>query len=83
MITGMQAAMGTYDPSLGSSGSVAKSANFSVGDVVTLNSGGPQMTIIEIRLVSPVQARCSWITNEGVMLSATFPEVCLKTVDKI
>ena len=43
------------------------------GDKVRLNSGGPVMTVQEIRPM----AICEWVTDKGVE-STEFPPECLK-----
>jgi uncharacterized protein YodC (DUF2158 family) len=49
-----------------------------VGDVVILNSGGPQMTITFIRNYCN-NATCKWINNEKQQ-QAEFPLACLTKV---
>lgn len=50
-----------------------------VGDVVLLNSGGPDMTVDEIgKLASmssdgPLSAWCSWFDSRGERQTHTFP----------
>lgn len=43
---------------------------FNVGDVVKLNSGGPNMTIKESESET---AWCQWMSNEGKVYEADFP----------
>lgn len=53
---------------------------YKVGDVVVLRSGGPRMTVIEVRQAldsNPDLIVACWITQEHVVQTTTFPSVCL------
>lgn len=47
-----------------------------VGDVVSLNSGSPQMTIMSIDNNNMVEV--TWMVNFTEKATATFPSACLK-----
>lgn len=52
-----------------------------VGDVVILNSGGPNMLIRKITKKN--NAKCIWIDKEeSSIMGATFPVACLTKVTK-
>lgn len=49
---------------------------FSIGDVVTLKSGGPKMAVI-YRSVGNEYV-CIWYNNDNRIEKGTFPYVCLR-----
>lgn len=62
-----------------------------VGNVVKLNSGGPNMTVMEVFSAAskreeihekvPVErVQCSWTLQIGQMASDTFPSACVTVV---
>jgi len=48
---------------------------FEPGNVVTLKSGGPALTVVSIDADG---VRCVWIGEEGDLFSATLPAVALE-----
>jgi uncharacterized protein YodC (DUF2158 family) len=53
------------------------------GDVVQLKSGGPSMTVSDVRGAEPnEQVTCSFFDGAGEMDSATLPAVCLKPANE-
>jgi uncharacterized protein YodC (DUF2158 family) len=46
-----------------------------IGDIVVLNSGGPDMTIIG---VTGDKATVVWTSETNMIMRNTFPVVCLK-----
>ena len=53
-------------------------ASYSAGDTVVLNSGGPLLTIAEIR---GDKAVCLWFDAQDALSSAEIPTVCLLPSD--
>jgi len=51
---------------------------YKVGDVVTLQSGGISMTVIDVHTDGFISV--TWITNEQEVRRATFPSEALKGV---
>jgi uncharacterized protein YodC (DUF2158 family) len=47
------------------------------GDIVMLNSGGPEMCVIKTTLR---QAVCTWVDGEGVKQEYAFGHPCLTTL---
>ena len=53
------------------------------GDVVQLKSGGPSMTVSDVRGAEPnEQVTCSFFDGAGEMDTATLPAVCLKPANE-
>ena len=52
---------------------------FKVGDVVTLKSGGPKMTISTFNTMSKTVA-CKWFSVDNKIASASFHNEMVKTV---
>lgn len=55
-----------------------------VGDIVTLKSGGPDMTIVEIGETyegSSMQAWCSWFKSSNEPETKHFPLAALRLVE--
>jgi len=48
-----------------------------IGDTVTLNSGGPPLTVVFVFLDGNIQV--TWM-NEGCVNSANFPTACVKLI---
>ena len=48
------------------------------GSVVTLNSGGPTMTVVSLQEGEAL--RCVWSDKDKKLREATYPKVCLKLV---
>jgi uncharacterized protein YodC (DUF2158 family) len=52
-----------------------------IGDVATLNSGGPLMTVEEVRdnvTSGQKEAHCVWISNGSLVMRFTFPSKSLR-----
>ncbi len=51
---------------------------FKPGDVVTLRSGGPAMTVVS---VAETEAKCVWIGEEGDFFQESIPTVALDLIE--
>jgi uncharacterized protein YodC (DUF2158 family) len=51
---------------------------FEVGDVVSLNSGGPNMTVSEI---DGDNVLCQWFLDDGTGDSESFPKACVTLIE--
>lgn len=51
--------------------------NLDLGMVVTLKTGGPQMTVVEIE---GNMVKCNWFDTEFQLLFSTFPKQALKAI---
>ena len=49
---------------------------YDLGDVVQLNSGGPEMTVVARD--GRRGARCAWVGENGQLRYDSFPDACLK-----
>lgn len=58
-------------------------ADFKVGDVVLLRSGGPKMTITSLPSQHFSGILCEWFDRTGVPAQARFPAESLKKVRQI
>jgi uncharacterized protein YodC (DUF2158 family) len=45
-----------------------------VGDVVTLNSGGPKMTVLEVQ---DEEVHVAWVNDDAELELSWFPRVCV------
>ncbi len=57
---------------------MSETASLKVGDIVSLKSGGPKMTVCEI--VSPAATRCIWFADNKLNSETFIPETLF--VDK-
>jgi uncharacterized protein YodC (DUF2158 family) len=54
---------------------MSENAGFEIGDVVGLRSGGPKMTVSEIKGDGKIEAM--WFDAENARMTATFPPAVL------
>ena len=52
------------------------------GDVVRLNSGGPDMTVYKLRPNDDSIAICLWFDDNKQSFNQPFPVVCLTTISR-
>lgn len=57
---------------------------FSIGDVVRLTSGGPNMTVLEVQVLSqtivPISYKVGWFNDQDRVMASNFPEAALEKV---
>ena len=56
-------------------------ADWSIGDVVTLASGGPNMTVILPLKADIIDIKCAWFDREGKLQHGEFPSDSLVDAD--
>ena len=53
-----------------------ESPSFELGDIVVLRSGGPDMTVTHVDLITG-HVRCWWVNSDGVTDDGSFPSQAL------